>query len=172
MTEKEPSVGSVALKWGFIFALVGVIFSLILMVSGLAENRWLSSLAYLILIAGIVVAMKNYKEQNYGYMSYGQGLGIGTIVSGVFGFLSGLFTWLYVEFVDTEYMGRVMEQQREEMIRQGLTDEQIDAGMAMAENFQGPVTMILGATIVTLIIGFILSLIISAVMKNKRPEFE
>lgn len=116
--------------------------------------------------------MKNYKEQNYGYMSYGQGLGIGTIVSGVFGFLSGLFTWLYVEFVDTEYMGRVMEQQREEMIRQGLTDEQIDAGMAMAENFQGPVTMILGATIVTLIIGFILSLIISAVMKNKRPEFE
>lgn len=73
MTEKEPSVGSVALKWGFIFALVGVIFSLILMVSGLAENRWLSSLAYLILIAGIVVAMKNYKEQNYGYMSYGQG---------------------------------------------------------------------------------------------------
>ncbi|MDX5436434.1 MAG: DUF4199 domain-containing protein [Pontibacter sp.] len=172
MTEKEPSVSSVALKYGFVFALIGVVFTLILMVSGLAENRWLSSIAYLILIAGIVIAMKNYKEQNHGYMSYGQGLGIGSLVSAVFGFLSGLSSWLYMEFVDPNYMGRIMEKQREEMIRQGLTDEQIDAGMAMAENFQGPFTLILGATIVTVIIGFLLSLIISAVMKNSRPEFE
>ncbi|AKD03593.1 DUF4199 domain-containing protein [Pontibacter korlensis] len=172
MTEKEPSVGSVALKWGFIFALIGVVFSLILMVADLSENRWLSSLAYIILIVGIVVAMKNYKELNQGFMSYGQGLGIGSIVSAIFGFLSGLGSWLYIEFVDPEYMARVMEKQRVQMLEQGLTDEQIDAGMAMAENFQGPVTMILGATVVTLILGFILSLIISAVMKNTRPEFE
>ncbi|PRY12634.1 uncharacterized protein DUF4199 [Pontibacter ummariensis] len=172
MTEKEPSVVSVAFKYGFIFALVGVIYSLILMVSDLGDNRWLSSLAYLILIAGIVVAMKSYREDNHGYMSYGQGLGIGTIVAAVFGFLSGLFTWLYTEFVDTEYMARMMEKQRVQMLEQGLSDEQIDAGMAMAENFQGPLTMILGATFVTLIIGFILSLVISGIMKNSRPEFE
>ena len=55
---------------------------------------------------------------------------------------------------------------------QGLPDEQIDAGMAMAENFQGPLTMILGGTVLTLIVGFILSLIIAAIMKNSRPEFE
>ncbi|RIJ34129.1 DUF4199 domain-containing protein [Pontibacter oryzae] len=172
VTERGPSVGSVALKWGFIFALIGVIFSLILMVSGLAENRWISSLAYLILIAGIVIGMKNFKEQNHGYMSYGQGLGLGSIISAIFGFLSGTFSWLYIEFVDPSYMTRIFEKQREEMIRKGLSDEQIDAGMAMAENFQGPVAMILGATVITLIVGFILSLIISAVMKNARPEFE
>ncbi|TPE39584.1 DUF4199 domain-containing protein [Pontibacter mangrovi] len=172
MTEKQPSVGSVALKYGFIFALIGVIFSLILMVAGLAENRWISSVGYLILIAGIVVAMKNYKAENNGFMSYGQGLGIGSIVSAVFGFLSGLFTWLYVEFVDTEYMARVMEKQRVQMLEQGMSDEQIDSAMAIAENFQGPLTMILGATVVTLIIGFLLSLVLSAIMKNARPEFE
>ncbi|GAB3830041.1 DUF4199 domain-containing protein [Pontibacter rugosus] len=150
MTEKEPSVSSVALKWGFIFALVGVVFTLILMIAGLAENRWLSSLSYIILIAGIVIAMKNYKSQNYGYMSYGQGLGIGSLVSAIYGFLSGLVSWLYIEFVDPAYMTRVMDKQREAMITQGLTDEQIDAAVAMAENFQGPVTMILGATVITL----------------------
>ncbi|MDX5421289.1 MAG: DUF4199 domain-containing protein [Hymenobacteraceae bacterium] len=172
MTERQPSVAAVAFKYGLIFALIGVVYSLILMVTDLGDNRLLSSLAYLILIAGIVVAMKQYKAENYGYMSYGQGLGIGSLVSVVFGFLSGLFTWLYTEFVDTGYMARVMEKQREEMIRQGMSDEQIDAGMAMAESFQGPVTMILGATVITLIIGFILSLIIAAIMKNSRPEFE
>ncbi|OKL39782.1 DUF4199 domain-containing protein [Pontibacter flavimaris] len=172
MIEKQPSVGSVALKWGFIFALIGVIFTLVLMVTGLAENRWISSLAYLILIGGIVMAMKNYKEENNGFMSYGQGLGIGSIVSVVYGLLSGISSWLYMEFVDPEYMTRIMEKQRVQMLQDGMTDEQIDAGMAIAENFQGPFTVILGSAVITLIFGFILSLIIAAVMKNSRPEFE
>ena len=170
--EKEPSVASVALKYGLLFGLIGVVYQVIIMVTDLGDNRWLSSLAYIILIVGIVLAMKSYKEQNFGYMSYGQGLGIGTLLAAVFGFLTGLFTWVYTAFVDTTYMARMMEKQRVQMLEQGLTDEQIDAGMAMAENFQGPLTMILGGTVITLIIGFILSLIISAIMKNSRPEFE
>ncbi|RDV15703.1 DUF4199 domain-containing protein [Pontibacter diazotrophicus] len=170
--EKQPSVASVALKYGLLFGLIGVVFQVIIMVTDLGDNRWLSSLAYIILIAGIVMAMKNYKEQNFGYMSYGQGLGIGTLLGAVFGFMTGLFTWVYTEFIDTEYMARMMEKQRVQMLEQGMTDEQVDAGMAMAENFQGPLTMIIGGTVMTLIFGFILSLIISAIMKNSRPEFE
>lgn len=170
--QPQPPVSSVAIKYGLIAALAGVVYSLIMMVSDLGDNRLVSSLAYLILIGGIVLAMKQYKTINYGYMSYGQGLGIGSIVSVLFGLLTGTFTWIYTEFVDTEYMGRMMDKQREQMIQQGLSDEQIDAGMKMAENFQGPVTMILGAAVITLIFGFILSLIISAIMKNSRPEFE
>ena len=170
--EKEPSVASVALKYGFLFGLIGVIFQAILMVADLGDNRWLSSLAFIILIAGIVFAMKNYKEQNFGYMSYGQGLGIGTLLSTVFGFLSGIFTWIYTTFVDTDYMARMMEKQRVQMLEQGLPDEQVDAALAMAENFQGPLATIGGGTIGSLVLGFLLSLIIAAIMKNSRPEFE
>lgn len=170
--EKQPSVASVALKYGLLFGLIGVVYQVIVMVTDLGDNRWLSSLAYIILIAGIVLAMKNYKEQNFGYMSYGQGLGIGTLLAAVFGFMTGLFTWIYTEFIDTEYMARMMEKQRVQMLEQGLSDEQVDAGMAMAENFQGPLTMVVGGTVITLIFGFIFSLVISAIMKNSRPEFE
>ena len=172
VAEKQPSVAAVALRYGLIFGLMGIIYQAIIMIADLGDNRWLSSLGYIILIIGIVVAMKSYKEQNFGYMSYGQGLGIGTLLAAVFGFMSGLFTWIYTSFVDTGYMTRLMEKQREQMVLQGLPDEQIDAGMAMAENFQGPLTMILGGTVLTLIVGFILSLIIAAIMKNSRPEFE
>lgn len=174
MTEIQPqaSVSSVAIKYGLLSGLIGVVYSLIIMVADLGDNRLLSSLAYLILIGGIILAMKQYKALNLGYMSYGQGLGIGSLVSVIFGLFTGLFTWIYTSFVDTEYMARVMEKQREQMITQGYSDEQIDAGMKVAENFQGPVMMILGTAVITLIVGFILSLIISAIMKNSRPEFE
>lgn len=172
MTEKQPSVAPVALKFGFIFGLIGVIYQVVLMVADRGDDRILSSLAYVILIVGIVVAMKNYKQLNYGYMSYGQGLGIGSLAAAVFGFMIGLFTWIYTEFVDTDYIARTMERQREQLLQQGMSDEQIDAALAMAQNLQGPLTMVLGSAVVTLIIGFILSLIISAIMKNSRPEFE
>lgn len=172
MTEAQPSVTPVAVKYGLITALVGIVYSLILMVTDLGDNRILSSIGYIIMIVGIVLAMKQYKSINYGYMSYGQGLGIGSLVSVIFGFLSGIFTWLYTTFVDPDYMARMMEKQRVELLEQGLSDEQIDASMKIAENFQGPFTMIFGAAVITLIVGFILSLIIAAVMKNSRPEFE
>jgi hypothetical protein len=172
MTEPQPSVTSVALKYGLITALIGVVYTLIIMVANLGDNRWLSGLSYLILIAGIALAMKQYKTINYGYMSYGQGLGIGTLVSAIFGLLSGIFVWLYTAFVDTEYMSRMMEKQTEAFLDQGMSDEQVEAAMAMSEKFQGPIAMILGGLIGAVIIGFLLSLIISAIMKNNRPEFE
>jgi len=44
--------------------------------------------------------------------------------------------------------------------------------MQMSESFQGPIAMILGGLIGAIVIGFLLSLVISAIMKRNRPEFE
>jgi len=172
MTENQPSVTAVALKYGLITALVGIVYSLVLNVLDLSTNQWLTSLSYLILIAGLVLAMRDFKSNNYGYMSYGQGLGIGSLLSAIFGLLSGIFSWIYTTYIDPEFMGRMQEVQRTKMLEQGLSDEQIDAALGMAAKFQNPLTMIFGSMAVFLIIGFILSLIIAAIIKNKRPEFE
>ncbi|MBF9255320.1 DUF4199 domain-containing protein [Pontibacter sp. 172403-2] len=172
MTENQPSVTAVALKYGLITALVGIVYSLVLNVLDLATNQWLTSLSYLILIAGLVLAMKDFKANNYGYMSYGQGLGVGSLLSAIFGLLSGIFSWIYTTYIDPEFMARMQEVQRTKMLEQGLSDEQIDTALGMAEKFQNPITMIFGSMAVFLIIGFILSLIIAAIIKNKRPEFE
>ena len=171
MTENQPSVTSVALKYGFLGALVSVVYTAILMIMGAGTNKWLGGLAYLILIGAIIVAIQEYKKQNGGFMSYGQGLGIGTLVSLLFGLLGGLFMFVYTSFIDPDYMAGVMDQQRIELEGRGFSDEQIDAAMAMGESFQGPVMTILSVMIGYVLIGFILSLIISAIMKNKRPEF-
>ncbi|MFD2246979.1 DUF4199 domain-containing protein [Pontibacter ruber] len=171
MTENQPSVTSVALKYGFVGALVSIVYTAVLMIAGAGTNKWLGGLGYLILIVAIFVAMQQYKKQNAGFMSYGQGLGIGTLVSLIFGLLGGLFMFVYTTFIDPNYMAGIMDQQRMELEERGFSDEQIDQAMAMGESFQGPVMTILSALIGYVIIGFILSLIISAIMKNKRPEF-
>ncbi len=172
MTENQPTVTAVALKYGMITALIGIVYSLVLNVLDLFANQWLTSVSYLILIVGIILAIREFKTSNYSYMSYGQGLGLGSLLSAIFGLLTGVFSWIYTSYIDTGFMGKMQELQRTKMLEQGLSDEQIEAAINMTEKFTNPVTMIFGSMAVYLVVGFLLSLIISAVMKNKRPEFE
>ncbi|WP_242920602.1 DUF4199 domain-containing protein [Pontibacter liquoris] len=172
MTENQPSVTAVALKYGFITALVGIVYTLILNILDQATNAWLTWIVYVILAAGLIFAMKEFKARNYGYLSYGQGLGLGALLSAIFGLFSGIFSYVYSTYIDPGFMARMQEVQRAKMLEQGLSDEQIEMALGMAEKFQNPLTMIFGSMAVFLIIGFILSLIIAAIMKNKRPEFE
>lgn len=170
--DKQPTASSVAIKYGFIGGLILVVYTFILMVSGLSLNKWLSNLGFLILIGAIIIAYKEYKQENLGYMSYGQGLGIGTLIAAIFGLMAGVFMWVYTTFVDPNYMASIMEQQRTELENRGLSDDQIDSAIAMGEKFQGPLFTIGASILLYVIFGFILSLIIAAFMKNARPEFD
>lgn len=169
-TSVKPS--SVGIRYGLITGLVATVVSLLqlaLISDPETPLRWLS---FLIMVAGIVLAHKSFKQLNGGFMSYGQGLTIGTIVSGITGAISGVFSYIYMTFIDPEYMNRVMEITRSRMEEKGLDDAQIDQSIAMVSKFSGgPLTIVFGI-LGALLFGFILSLIISAITKNTRPEFE
>lgn len=169
-TSVTPS--SVGIRYGLLTGVVSVILSLILYVSGLEQSpaRWLS---FLVLGGGIFLAHKFFKEHNAGFMSYGQGLSIGATLSGIAGVLGAIFTYLYINFIDTEFIGRAMEKARADMEARGnLTDEQIEQGLTMTARFMTPGLLFIGAILGTLFFGFLLSLLIAAITKNPRPEFE
>ncbi len=172
VTENQPSVASVALKYGLLGGLIIVIYTAILMTLGMGTNKLLASLGYIIMIAALVLAMQNFKKENHGYMSYGQGLGVGTLASVIMGLLGGIFMYIYTSFIDPNYMESIMDQQIADLEARGMSDEQIDAAIAMTEKFSNPAMTIVSSLIGYLVIGFILSLIISAIIKNRRPEFE
>ncbi|SNC59196.1 Protein of unknown function [Hymenobacter gelipurpurascens] len=169
-TPTTPS--SVGIRYGLITGLIATVVSLLqlaLISDPETPLRWLS---LVIMVVGIVLAHKSFKNMNGGFMSYGQGLSIGTIVSGVTGALSGIFSYIYMSFIDPDYMNRVMEITRSRMEEKGLDDAQIDQSMAMVSKFSGgPLTIVFGI-LGALLFGFIISLIISAFTKHTRPEFE
>jgi hypothetical protein len=172
MNENRTSVSSVAFKYGLITGLVSIVYSLILFLTDQNMNRGLSAISYIILIVGIVLAYREFKRENLGYMSYGQGLGIGALIGAVTGVLSAIFLYVYVGFVDPSFLDRVRETQIIEMERQNMSDEQIEQAMAITENFTGPAMMAIMAVIGSIILAFIFSLVIAAIMRNSRPDFE
>ncbi|WP_066506165.1 DUF4199 domain-containing protein [Rufibacter sp. DG15C] len=170
--EAPATTTSVGLRYGLITGFISVIYSLILFVTEMNNNSALSYLSILILAGGIFFAYKHFKGMNGGFMSYGQGLGIGTVLSAVAGLLGGIFTFIYVKFVDTAFLQKVQDLQIAKMEEQGLSEAQIEKATEMAATFSGPGMMLVMGILGTLVIGFLVSLVMAAIMKRSQPEFE
>ena len=171
-TSAPVTTTAVGTRYGLLAGVAGVIFSLLLFLTNTDQSpvRWLG---LVITIGAMFLAHNQFKQSHGGYMSYGEGLGIGTILAGVSGVISTIFSYVYMTYMDPGYMGRTLEKARLDMEAKGnMSDAQIDQGMAMAEKFSGGVWMLVFGILGSLLFGFLIALVVSAFTKHNRPEFE
>lgn len=167
--EPQTTTARTALKFGLISGVASIIFMTVLYVSGQAANSALAWLGSIITITVMVLAMKEFRTLNGGFMSYGQGLGIGTLMSGISGFLSAVYSYIYQEFIDTTLRQQILDKVREDLENRGMDDAQIEQAVEMTQKFSSPgITFAIGV-IGSIFIGFIIALIISAIMKKDKP---
>ncbi|WP_031528631.1 DUF4199 domain-containing protein [Dyadobacter crusticola] len=170
--EEKTSTARVALKYGVLASVVIMIYTTIINVAGLGQNKLLSSLSFVFMIVAIVLAMKNFREQNKGFISYGEGLGVGSLVSAVMGLLSSAFTMFYIQFIDNTLLTQSMDQVREDMERKGMDDAQIDQAMELSQKFMSPGIVFVMGVLGYVVTGFIISLIVAAIIRRDKPVFE
>jgi hypothetical protein len=168
--ETTVTTSNVAIRYGLIVGVALIVYTLILQLSGQAGNTALAMLSYIILIAGIVLGHNYFKTNGDGFMTMGQGIGIGTLISLISGVLSGIFSYIYIQFVDSSTVTQAIEEARIKMEEQGLSDEQIDQAMAISEKFMSPPMLAIIGIIGIVFFGFLLSLIISLFTKKNNPE--
>jgi len=169
MEQQPTTTARVALKWGVITGIASIIFSTIIFVTGQVTNNALSSLGLIILVVTMVLAMKEFRTMNDGFMTYGQGLGIGALMAGISGFIGAIFNYIYNEFIDTTLRQQIVDKTREKFEEQGMDDTQIDAAIEMTSKFSSPGMQFVFGIIFSIIIGFVIALIISAIMKKVKP---
>lgn len=169
---KDVSIKSVALKYGLIYGLLSIIFFIAIDFSGQAGNQSLSWFGLLITAVVMYFAHKEFIRDGDGYMNYGQGLGLGTLMSLIGATISSIFTYVYIQFVNPTFLENVKQAQIIAMEEKGMSDTQIEQAMKISENFTGPTAMLIFGIVFGVFFGFIIALIISAITKKTRPEFE
>lgn len=170
---EKPSTARIALKWGIISSIISVIFTIILYNFDLWKMFWIAAtggLAVILII--LILASKEFKSLNDGFMTFGEGLGMSMLVIMVSSLISNAFNQLYVNVIDTSIKGKITDMQEEMYVKQGLSQEQIDMAMEQVERFNNPSMQFLFAMLGSLFFGFLMALIISAIMKKDRPVFE
>lgn len=169
MEQQPTTTARVALKWGVITGIASIIFSTIIFVTGQITNQALSSLGLAILIVTMVLAMKEFRGQNSGFMTYGQGLGIGALMAGISGFIGATFNYVYQAFIDTTLRQQILDKTREQLEERGMDDTQIEAALEMSAKFSSPGIMFAFGVVFSVIAGFVIALIISAFLKKDKP---
>jgi membrane-bound ClpP family serine protease len=171
---EQPSTARVALKWGAFLGVTLMVITLVMYLTDQTANPLFSVLTLGSMVAFLILSMRDFRSLNGGYMSYGEGLGVGTLVSAIGGLLSAAFITFYNVVIDPTVQQRALEAAREKMEEQGkLTDEQIDQALEFSQKFQSPGFTFIAGVLGTIIMGFLLSLIVAAfIRRNKANPFE
>lgn len=166
--QEEPqnvSPVNMSLKFGMIGGLVMIIASLVFYLFDMRESWLINSLGTLvILFVSVYLAQVNHRDQELGgYMKYGRSFGVGILTSLFIGILSAIFTIILIKFIDPGMIEQQLEVQRQAMIEQGLSDEEIEQGMNFTRRFSSNPFVLFFATVFgTMIWGLIISLVSAA----------
>ncbi|MEM6642293.1 MAG: DUF4199 domain-containing protein [Bacteroidota bacterium] len=166
----QPAVKGIAIKWGLIYGFIGIILFVIIDISGLSGNQAISWLSYVVFIVLLVLAHKEFKSNGDGFMSYVKGLGIGTLIAVVSSVISSVFSFIYVSFINTDFIESIKETQIAKMEEQGLSDAEIDRAMGFSEAFMTPVGIVVMGLLGTVFICFVISLLVAIFTKKQEPE--
>ncbi|UII20342.1 DUF4199 domain-containing protein [Fulvivirga ligni] len=169
---ERASIKSVSVKWGLISGAIGIVFYLILMLGELYTVTGVSFVGLIPFVIVILMAMKEFKANGDGYMSYGEGLKIAVLISLIGGAMLAVFSLIYTQLIDTEMIARMREEVVMKLEEQGKSDEEIEMGMKFVDVFSNPYLGFILTIIKNVFVGFILSLVISAIAKNNNPELE
>ena len=103
-------------------------------------------------------------------MSYGRGVGAGTLISLYSGLMSAVYSFIHFKFVNPEFADYQIAMIRQKWEAAGMGEAQ----MAQAEKFvrvmMGPVAQAILTPVFVVIFGLICSLIIAAIVKRPAQE--
>lgn len=165
-TTQLPTVRGVGMKFGFISAGISIFFFLVLTLTGMNafDNKW-NWVGLVISIALLIFAHKQFKDQGDGYMSYGQGVGIGFWIALISLLIGGLFTFIYVSFIEPTGMDAFYETQRIGMEEKGMPDDQIETAITWTKKLFWPIYIFFG-----LFFGMLVAVIVSIFTQKKNPQ--
>ena len=164
---------STKLTYAVILTVCQAVFSLLMFLLGfqtdkMAAGQYFQYLGMVISLVILWLGIKAVREKSPDQsLTYGQGVGAGTVISLYSGLLSAVYTYLHFKFINPSFFEYQMELMRTKWVAAGLSDTQIENASAMMRKFSGPGITAIAVPILALIFGVIISLILAAILKRE-----
>lgn len=170
--ENKPSTLMLSLGYGVIIALAVIVFNLILFLLNLSQDNPLNYFAYAILLAGILLAQFNYRNKYMGgFITYGNAFTLGLLTSIFLAIIMGIYTFIFLKYIDPGAMEEGMAIAEQKMMDRGMSDTEVEQGMAIARKFTGVGMATFMAILSNIILGMIISLLTAIFVKKEDTGF-
>lgn len=169
--ENQASSKSIILNYGLYAGLASILIAVILYAMGNSVNPGvlMSIVSFVIPIVILVLGIKKFKETNGGFMSWGQGVKVGVGVALMWGILALIFQLVLKNVIDPSLIEQELQFTRTTLENFGMAQDVIDQQIEAARN-QSPIISTAFGLIFFAIVGFIVSAIAAAIMKQSAEE--
>ena len=170
-TSPTVTTRSAGIRYGVIGGLISIVYFLVLTTAGVDMSQGIGRWAGMIItIVIIFLAHKYFKDNGDGFMSYGQGIGVGFWIGLVSAVISSIFTYIYAKFIDTSFITTIREKAIADMEAQGQPQSQIDAAMPWVERFTSAEMIFFLGLFFGVLITVVVALVISIITQKPQPE--
>lgn len=166
--EEKVNVWKANLTNGLILGLVGVVYTLVMYFLDLYFNKAQGPVLLIIQVGLLYFLLKSYRD-NYmhGRITYSQSLGAGVIIFLYYSLIMAAFMYILYTVIDTGLISKQLAFAEEAMVKKGVPQAAIDAGMAMQAKIMKPVTLVPISIFVSMLFGTICSLLVSIFVRKE-----
>ncbi len=158
-----------AMNYGAILGIALIVYSLILYLLNLSTERFLSYVTYVIIIIGLYLAAKKYRDEYHPEMfSYGKALGFSFVVIIFAAFLSAFYTYIFFQFIDPGQIDKMMLLAEEQLYNRGISEAEIEMSIEITRKMMTPSWLAIMGFLGTVFAGFIIALITSIFIKKTQ----
>lgn len=172
--EHKTSIWKANLTNGLIIGFIYIVYTLLVYFFDLMFNAYQAYVFYVIQIAMLYILIKSYRDNfKYGYITYGQAVGAGVVISVYSAILSAIFVYILYAVIDPDLVAKQLAFVEETLLKRGLPQATVDASMVMQEKLLKPAILAPMSMFGSILWGTILSLIVAVfVRKEGNPLVE
>jgi len=167
---------STTLLYALIMAIGQIVLTLIGFFLGyqtdkINQGSWFGLVPLLYAIVVYCMGIKAVREEDAGkYLTYGKGVGTGTLIALYSGLIGSIYAYIHFTFVNPSFPDFLIEASRVKWAAKNMSDSQMDGAEKGIRMFTKPAIQAVVGFILTICLGVIISLIASAFLKRNPPE--
>ncbi|UCH13276.1 MAG: DUF4199 domain-containing protein [Bacteroidales bacterium] len=173
MEENKNDILRHSATYGAIIGFALIIYSVLLYIADLSLSRALGYVSYVIIIAGIFLSIKRFRENEPSdAIKYGKALGVGVLTCVFMGFIGAVFTYVHFKFIDPDLINKILEMTQDKLLDRGLSEDMIEMQSEFMMKFMSSGMMAVSAFINYIFMGTVFSLILAAILKKEPNPVE
>ncbi len=171
-TSPKPSFLKISFKYGVLIGLGLIAASILFQFVFPDKGRTNLVVSILIMLVGLYLASKTWRDYyKEGYLSYNQALGFGSLTFFFASLVLGFFTFLLYQFLYPQGLENALLEAEKGILETNpnITEQELELALSISRTFINPIVMGLLSTLFYSFLGFLGSLISSALVKREKP---
>jgi hypothetical protein len=166
--ESQQSVWKANLNSGIILGLAGVIYTIVFYSLDLLFEPYRGYIWMPVVLVALFLLMRQFRDNHRnGFVTYGQALGAGVVISLYYAIIMGLMIYVLYGLIDDGLVAKQIAFTENTMAERGMPDETIEMAMQFNRKLMTPVILSLLQVLNSFIGGTIASLIIALFVKKE-----